>query len=145
MKVQSTFSERLQRIETQTTVGGCDAYRPDQLVQDKKRPRRLHFDMIAAGGVAGGIVGTLFAMNVGLLLLTALDVTTLYQLILADYTKAALIAGVAVAPLGFVMSQIFSRSNPRGWQFWIGYLGGVVAANAADLQTFYYILMAPTG
>ncbi|WP_420012190.1 hypothetical protein [Tateyamaria sp.] len=99
--------------------------------------------MIAVGGLAGGIAGTLFAMNVGLLVLASLDVITLYQMVMGNYVMGAYIACVAIAPVGFVMSQIFARSNPRGWQFWIGYLGGVLAANYADLQTYYYILMNP--
>ncbi|WP_415403110.1 hypothetical protein [Tateyamaria sp. SN3-11] len=143
MKTQSTFNERLARIESQTTFGGGDAYQVENLVQEPKRQRRLHWDMLAVGGVAGGIIGTLFAMKVGLLLVIALDATTLYQLVLADYTQALLMAGVAAAPFGFVMSQIFARRNPRGWQFWIGYLAGVVAANASDIHTFYYILTTP--
>lgn len=139
---QSTFEQRLARIENQE-VSGAGAYRKDHLVQETEKKRRLHWDMIAVGGLAGGIAGTLFAMNVGLLVLASLDVITLYQMVMGNYVMGAYIAGVAIAPVGFVMSQIFARSNPRGWQFWIGYLGGVLAANYADLQTYYYILMNP--
>ena len=145
MKAQSSFSERLARIETQSTFGGADAYTPDDLVQSDKPQRRLHWDMMAAGGIAGGVVGTLFAMQFGLMMLAALDVTSLYQLLLADYTKALLLLGVLIAPVGFVMSQIFSRSNPRGWQLWIGYFAGVIAANFTDIQSYYYyITTVPT-
>ena len=143
MKSQSTFSERLARIESQTTIGGADAYVSDKLVHEEKRQRRLHWDMLAVGGLAGGISGAFFAMKVGLLLVASLDATTLYQFILADYTMALLILGVAAAPFGFVMSQIFARRNPRGWQFWIGYLVGVIAANTGDIHTMYYILTTP--
>ena len=108
MKSQSTFSERLARIESQTTIGGADAYVSDKLVHEEKRQRRLHWDMLAGGGLAGGIIGAFFAMKVGLLLVASLDATTLYQFILADYTMALLILGVAAAPFGFVMSQIFA-------------------------------------
>jgi len=138
----STFEQRLARIENQG-ASGKGAYRKDNLIQETKKKRRLHWDMVAFGGVAGGIAGTLFAMNVGLLVLMSLDVMTIYQMVMGNYMMAVFIAGVAIAPVGFVMSQIFARSNPRGWQFWIGYLGGVLAANYADLQTYYYILMNP--
>jgi len=144
MKVQSTFEERLARIQQGSTFGGSDAYVKDDLIQEEKAPRKLHWDMIAAGGLAGGIIGTLFAMQVGLLLIVSLDAVTLYQLLLTDYTKGLLIVAVGLAPVGFVMSQIFSRTNPRGWQFWIGYLAGVLAANASDLHTYYYILTTPS-
>lgn len=142
IKVQSTFEQRLARINAQV-AGAGGAYQKDHLVQSTKKKRRIHLDMLAAGGLAGGLIGTLFAMQVGLLMVVALDVPTLYQLILSDYVRAALIAGVAIAPVGFVMSQIFARSNPRGWQFWIGYLAGVIAANSADIQTYYYVLTTP--
>lgn len=141
---QSTFEQRLARIETQV-ASGAGAYQKDHLVQTRKKQRKLHWDMVAFGAFAGGVVGTLFAMNVGLLLIASLNVVTLYQMLLADYTMAALIIGVGIAPVGFVMSQIFARSNPRGWQFWIGYLAAVFATNGTDMITYYYVVTTAAG
>ena len=153
---QSTFDQRLARIQLKAASGakatsmprvapGAGAYQKEHLVQSRKKQRKLHWDMVAFGAVAGGLVGTLFALNVGLLLIASLNAVTLYQMLLADYTMAALIAGVAIAPVGFVMSQIFARSNPRGWQFWIGYLAAVLASNGTDMVSYYYIVTAAAG
>lgn len=142
MKVQSNFADRISRIEKGATFGGMEAFKGEKLVHTAKPKRKLHWDMLALGGVAGGVAGTLFAMNVGVAFLLTLNVDTLYQLVLADYVTAAYIAGVAVAPVGFVLSQIFARSNPRGWQLWIGYLGGVLAANHSDLLSYYHIFLS---
>lgn len=135
----STFEQRLARID-QRASSSANAYQKEHLVQSTKKKRRVHWDMLIFGAMAGGVAGTLFAMNVGLLLLTSVDAFTLYQMVLVDYVKAVLILGVAIAPVGFVMSQIFARSNPRGWQFWIGYLAAVLGANSGDIQTYYYML-----
>jgi len=141
---QSTFDERLSRINTGKTRNAADVVvHKDGPLNKSAKSRFGHLDMLAAGGLAGGTAGTLFAMNVGLLYLVTLNGTTLYELVMADYIMAAFIASVAIAPVGFVMSQFFARRNPRGWHFWIGYLGGVLAANATDIETYYYILTAP--
>lgn len=143
MKAQSTFADRLSRIESGTTITAADVGRSGRLVQTAKPRRRLHWDMLFVGGLAGAVAGTLFAMNMGLLVLITLDMPTLYALVMADYLMAAYLGMVAIAPVGFVMSQIFARKNPRAWQFWIGYLFGVIGANYADLHTYYYILTTP--
>lgn len=141
---QSTFDERLVRINKGKTLNASDVVvKRDGLVNSSGKKRWVHLDMLAAGGMAGGIAGTLFAMNVGLFLMMSLTPETLYGLIVADYVMAAYIGAVAIAPVGFVMSQIFARSNPRAWQFWIGYLIGTLAANYTDLNTLYYTLYPP--
>ncbi len=141
---QSTFDERLVRINKGKTLNASDVVlKREGLVNKSGKKRWIHLDMLAAGGMAGGIAGTLFAMNVGVFLMMTLTLDTLYGLIIADYVMAAYIGAVAIAPVGFVMSQIFARSNPRGWQFWMGYLAGVLAANYSDLNTLYYTLYPP--
>ncbi len=141
---QSTFDERLVRINKGKTLNASDVVlKREGLVNKSDKKRWIHLDMLAAGGMAGGIAGTLFAMNVGVFLMMTLTLDTLYGLIIADYVMAAYIGAVAIAPVGFVMSQIFARSNPRGWQFWMGYLAGVLAANYSDLNTLYYTLYPP--
>jgi len=140
---QSTFDERVARINSGRTKNASDVVVKGRgLVNKSGKKRTFHLDMLAAGGLAGGTAGILFAMNVGLLFMVTLNSTTLYELILADYLTAAIIAGVAIAPIGFVMSQIFARSNPRAWQFWIGYVAGVIGANYTDIETYYYTLTA---
>jgi len=141
---QSTFDERLVRINKGKTLNASDVVlKREGLVNKSGKKRWIHLDMLAAGGMAGGIAGTLFAMNVGVFLMMTLTLDTLYGLIIADYVMAAYIGAVAIAPVGFVMSQIFARSNPRGWQFWMGYLAGVLAANYSDLNALYYTLYPP--
>lgn len=143
---QSTFDERLSRIASGKTMNAPDVVLRRNGPPDTSAKSRFgHLDMLAAGGLAGGTAGTLFALNVGLFYLMTLNMSTLYELVQADYIMAAFIGGVAIAPLGFVTSQIFARRNPRGWHFWFGYLGGVLAANATDIETYYYTLTAPAG
>ncbi|WP_299150008.1 hypothetical protein [uncultured Tateyamaria sp.] len=141
MKVQSTFTERLARIETGTTFGGAEPYTAADLMQDDKKQRRLHLDMLAAGGFLGGIAGVLFAHQFGLLVLMSFDMVTLYQMLLADYVKLALLVGVMAAPIGFLLGQVFAHDTPRLRYFWVGYGAGVVAANWSDIQIYYATLI----
>lgn len=140
MKAQSTFEERLSRLEAGAPRRGTQAYKTQHLVQNSGPKRKLHVDMLAAGSLAGAVAGVFFALNIGLLYLVTLNLAGLYQLIMGDQLMAACLAGVIIAPIGFVMTQIFSRRNPRAWQFWIGYLAGVIAANFTDIEAYYYIL-----
>jgi hypothetical protein len=140
MKVQSTFSERVARIESGKTFGGSDTHVRRGRATVGKSSRRVHLDMIIIGSAGGGLIGYLFAMQFGLLVAAEMEIMALYELVQTDYLKAGLLGGVLLAPLGFVMSQLFSRGNPRVWQFWLGYLAAVLGTNGTDIQTYYYIL-----
>ena len=144
-----TFEQRLARIH-QKASGGTSAYQTNpyqraNLVRMTRKKRRVHLDMLVFGAMVGGTIGMLFAMKVGLFLVTSIDVATLYQMMIEDYFTAVLIAGVAIAPIGFILSQIFARSNPRGWQFWIGYFAAVLGTNAGDIQAYFHMLTGTAG
>ena len=138
MKTQSTFEERLARIDKGRTQNAPDVVEPRQkLIQQERKSRRFHFDMLAAGALAGGVAGMLFATNIGLLFIITLDYLTIYGLILSDMKIAAYIGAILIAPVGFLGTLIFSRTAQRAWQFWTAYCVGILAANYTDLR--YYI------
>ncbi|MEX0370578.1 MAG: hypothetical protein AB3N09_08100 [Tateyamaria sp.] len=144
MKAQSTFEERLGRIDKGRTMNAKDVVGPRQKrVHREHKARRFHFDMLAAGGMAGAVAGTLFATNIGLLFIITLDYLTLYGLILADMKFAAYIAAVLIAPVGFLGTLIFSRTAQRAWQFWTAYCVGVLAANFTDLRYYTETVVIP--
>ena len=143
MRAQSSFSDRISRIEAGKTFGDMAVCKSGNQVQSGKPRRSVHWDILALGGIAGAVAGILFATNVGLFFLVTLNLTALYQIVMTDYLTAGYIAGVAIAPVGFVLSRIFSNTNKRAWQLWIGYLVGVLAANYSDLESYYFILTAP--
>lgn len=132
---QSTFEERLVRINKGKTMNARDVVvdRP-RLVHASYKDRRFHFDMLAAGGMAGGVAGLLFSMNIGFLFFLTLDYLTLYGLVLADAKMGAYIGAVAIAPVGFLWTLIVSRTAQRAWQFWTAYCAGIVAANYTELR-----------
>ena len=141
---QSTFEERIGRINKGRAQNASDVVVPRQkLVHQEYKSRRFHFDMLAAGGMAGGIAGTLFATNIGLLFIITLDYLTLYGLILADVKIAAYIAAVLIAPVGFLATLIFSRTAQRAWQFWTAYCVGVLASNFTDLRYYTETVIIP--
>ncbi|MBY5932804.1 hypothetical protein KUV51_07315 [Tateyamaria omphalii] len=132
---QSTFDERLARINKGRTLNAEDVVvSKPKLIHQSPSARRFHLDMLAAGGIAGAIAGTLFASNIGFLFLITLDYVTLYGLLAADITMAAYIAAVAIGPLGFLWTLILSRTVKRAWQFWTAYCLGALATNATDLR-----------
>ncbi|APX11298.1 hypothetical protein BWR18_06105 [Tateyamaria omphalii] len=132
---QSTFDERLARINKGRTLNAADVVvsRP-KMIHQSPSARRFHLDMLAAGGIAGAIAGTLFASNIGFLFLISVDYVTLYGLIVADAVLAAYMAAVLIGPLGFLWTLILSRTAKRAWQFWTTYCTGAVATNATDLR-----------
>ena len=132
---QSTFEERLSRINSGAPRNAEDVAIPQKsakLIQSEPKRRRFHLDMLAAGGIAGAVAGTLFAQNIGLLFLMTLDWSMIYGLALADYELAAYIAACAIAPIGFLWSVIMSRATKRAVQFWAAYTIGMLAANHVD-------------
>lgn len=138
---QSSFEQRIARIEKKGSVNAnAGAYPKGSLMRPSRKKKHVHWSMLALGTMVGGIVGTFFAMRVGLLTIASLDADGLYQLMLNDHNQAALIVGVALAPVGFVMSQLFLRGFPRVWQFWIAYLAAVLGSNSTEIQTFYEII-----
>lgn len=140
---QSTFDERISRINSGRTMNASDVVKHSRVKPRKShKTRRLHLDMLVAGSLAGGTAGILFAMNVGLAFLVTLTPQSLYELALSDYLTTAFVAGVVLAPFGLVLGLLGARSNPRGWQFWLGYLGGVIAANWTELNTDHATLLA---
>ncbi|WP_299294691.1 hypothetical protein [uncultured Tateyamaria sp.] len=132
---QSTFEERVSRIN-----GGAPRNAEDVVPMQKTRARghadgkkrRFHFDMLVAGGIAGGVAGTLFAQNIGLLFLMSLEWPMIYGLAVADYELAAYMAACLIAPIGFLWSLILGRGSKRGLQFWTAYGLGVLAANHVE-------------
>lgn len=141
---QSTFEERLARIhqgETQTapevTAKGA------RLIQTAQKRSRFHFDMLAAGGLAGAVAGSLFAMNIGWLFLLTLDYITIYGLLLADFKLGAYMAACALAPVVFLFTLIFSASRPRAFQLAAAYNVGVLAANYTDLRFWIETVVIP--
>ncbi|WP_299653315.1 hypothetical protein [uncultured Tateyamaria sp.] len=141
---QSTFEERLGRINSGKALNASDVVieRP-KLIHTAYKERRFHLDMLAAGGMAGGIAGLLFSMNIGFLFIITLDYLTLYGLILADAKMAAYIGAVVIAPVAFLWTLIFSRTAQRAWQFWTAYCAGVVAANFTDLRYWAETVVIP--
>lgn len=132
---QSTFDERLARINTGRTENASDVViKRKGMVRTSDRPKRFHLDMLLAGGIMGGLAGVFFAENVGLLFLLSLDYVTLEGLILADYKTAAYICTMVLAPIGFLFSLIFSRKSPRAFHFWLGYGLAAMAANHIELR-----------
>jgi len=132
---QSTFEERMSRINGGTPRNADDVV-PAQTargrMQSSGKKRRFHLDMLAAGGIAGGVAGTLFAQNIGLLFLISLDWSMIYGLAIADYERAAYMAACLIAPVGFLWSLILGRGSSRGLQFWTAYGLAVLAANHVD-------------
>lgn len=141
---QSTFEERLVRINNGRSLNASDVViAKPKLVHEAYKSRRFHFDMLAAGGMAGGIAGLLFSMNIGFLFIITLDYLTLYGLILADTKIAAYIAAVVIAPIGFLWTLILSRTAQRAWQFWTAYCAGVLAANFTELRFWGETVVIP--
>ena len=141
---QSTFQQRIARIEEKGSVNAA-AYPKGSLMRPSRKKKHVHWSMLALGTLVGGIVGTFFAMRVGLLELVSLDANALYQLMLTDHNQAGLIIGVALAPVGFVISQLSLRGFPRIWQFWMAYFAAVLGSNSAEIQTFYEIVTKSAG
>ena len=143
---QSTFEERVSRINGGMPQNATDVVSPQQrekLIHASKARRRIHLDMLAAGGIAGGIAGTLFAQNLGLLFLMSLDWITIQGLVLSDYKMAAYMAACAIGPIGFVWSVILSRKSKRGVQFWFAFIAGVLAANHIDVRYVVEFIIIP--
>ncbi|WP_415920405.1 hypothetical protein [Tateyamaria sp. SN6-1] len=143
---QSTFEERLSRINDGAPQNASDVVSPRQngkLMQKGEARRRLHLDMLAAGGIAGGVAGTLFAQNIGLLFLMSLDWITIQGLFLADYTLAAYMVACAIGPVGFLWSVIMSRNSKRAVQFWAAYIIGVLGANHVDVRYVVEFIIIP--
>ncbi|WP_299692512.1 hypothetical protein [uncultured Tateyamaria sp.] len=143
---QSTFEERLSRINTGKPMNAVDVVSPQQrekLMHSAKGRRRVHLDMLVAGGIAGGIAGTLFLQNIGLLFLMSLDWITIQGLVLSDYKIAAYMGVCALGPLGFVWSVILSRKSKRAVQFWFAYMVGVLAANHNEVRYVVEFIVIP--
>lgn len=141
---QSTFDQRLTRINSGKTQNASDVVvTSERLINTSGRKRRIHFDMLVAGGVAGAVAGTLFEQNLGLLFLMSLDWITFYGLMLADYKLAAYVAACAIAPVGFLFSLIFSGTAKRAFQFWIFYGIGVLGANHVDVRYVIEFIIIP--
>lgn len=139
----STFHDRLGRINSGKQIVG------EGLTLNKARQMgasrwssNLHLHMLVAGALIGGVFGVLFTFNLGLSALVGLDADALYQFVLSDWMKGALIGGIAIAPAGFLFSLMSARKRPGGFVFWIGYLGGVIAANRADIEAYVATLQA---
>ncbi|WP_299282064.1 hypothetical protein [uncultured Tateyamaria sp.] len=140
MKAQSSFSDRVARIENHTTFGASAGYRAQNLIQSRKVLRRIYGELLVAGGLLGGLAGLIFAQQFGLSTLLSMDMETLYELVMADRTMMGLLAGVAVGPIGFLLGQICG--SPRVSQFWLGYFAGVLASNWSDIQIYAATLTA---
>lgn len=141
---QSTFEERLARIHEGETQSAPEVTaRGTRLIQTAPKKSRFHYDMLAAGGLAGGVAGTLFAMNIGWLFLLTLDSITIYGLVLADFKLGAYMAACALAPLAFLWTLIFSASRPRAFQFAAAYNVGVLGANYTDLRFWIETVIIP--
>lgn len=146
MKAQSSFADRISRIENGTAVSAVNdvGVQPDaRLINAAGKKRAYHFDMLVAGGLAGAVAGTLFAQNLGLLFVMSLDWITLYGLMLADYKLAAYIAACAVAPLGFLFSLIFSGTQQRALYFWACYTICVLGANHVEVRYVVEYIVIP--
>ena len=87
---QSTFDERVARINSGKVKNASDVIvKKRGLVNRSGKKRRLHLDMLVIGGLAGGVAGTLFAQNLGLLFILSLDWLPLQGLFMSDYQLAA--------------------------------------------------------
>ncbi len=143
---QSTFDERISRINKGKPLNAADVVSPQHrknLLHNAKKRRRVHLDMMAAGGIAGAIAGMLFAQNIGLLFLMSLDWITLQGLVLSDYKIAAYLAACALGPVGFVFSVILSRKSKRAVQFWFAYIVGALAANHIEVRYVVEFIVIP--
>ena len=143
---QSTFEERLSRINSGRPKNAADVVSPQQrkkLIHSAKGRRRVHLEMLAAGGLAGGIAGILFAQNIGLLFLMTLDWITIQGLVLSDYKMGAYLAACAFGPVGFLWSVILSRKSKRGVQFWFAYMVGMLAANHIEVRYVVETIFVP--
>lgn len=139
----STFQDRLVRINSgKQIVGEGLTLNKTRHASTSRWSNNLHLHMLVAGALIGGVFGVLFAFNVGLSALVGLDVEALYQFVLSDWMIGALIGGVAIAPIGFIFALMLARSLPGGFVFWIGYLGGVIAANRAEIEAYAATLQA---
>ncbi|MEP2891055.1 hypothetical protein [Tateyamaria sp.] len=141
---QSSFDERLTRINAGTTQNVADVVVASKgLINTTGKKKFIYFDMLVAGLVGGGIAGTLFAQNLGLLFIMSLDWITFYGLILSDHTLAAYILACALAPIGFIFTLIFNRTARRGFQFWMFNSAGVLAANHVELRYLIEFVIVP--
>ena len=141
---QSTFDERVARINSGRTQNASDVIvKRRGLVNRSGKSRRLHLDMMAAGGLAGATAGMLFAQNLGLLFVMSLDWQTLYGLVQADYKLGAYIAASALAPVGFLFTLIFNRTAKRAFRFWTFYVVGVLAANQIEVRYVIEFIVIP--
>lgn len=132
---QSTFDERVARINSGKVRNASDVVvKKRGLLNSSGRKRLLYLDAIVIGSLAGGVAGTLFAQNLGLLFLLSLDWLTLQGLLMSDYQLAAYVGACAIAPVGFLASLIFSRTAKRMLQFWFFYTVGVLAANHVEVR-----------
>lgn len=114
-----------------------------RLVNHSGKTRRFHLELILAGVLVGGIAGTLFEQNLGLLFILSLDWVTLYGLFLADYQLAAYAAACAIGPVGFLMALIFSCRSQGWFQFWVFYNIGVIGANHVDVRYVVEYIIVP--
>ncbi|WP_299731322.1 hypothetical protein [uncultured Tateyamaria sp.] len=141
---QSTFDERVSRINSGKTKNASDVVvKTRGLISRSGKARSFHLDMILAGGLAGAVAGTLFSQNIGLLFLLSLDWLTLQGLVLADYKLGAYMAACALGPVGFLFALIFSNRAQRGFQFWIFYCVGVLAANHIEVRYVVEFIIIP--
>lgn len=143
---QSTFEDRLSRINDGQPLNAAEVTAPQQrsnLLNTGGARRRIHFDMLAAGAIAGGVAGTLFAQNLGLLFLMSLEWIMIWGLVLADVKLAAYMGVCAIAPVGFLWSVIMSRGSKRGVQFWAAYMIGVLGANYFEVAYVVEFIIIP--
>ena len=143
---QSTFEERVSRINKGASMNAAEVVSPQQrknLMHTRQKRRRIHLDMLAAGGIAGGVAGTLFAQNIGLLILMSMDWLTVQGLVLSDFKMGIYMAVCAIGPIGFLWSVILSRKSKRAVQFWFAYIVGVLAANHVDVRYVIEFIIIP--
>lgn len=144
---QSTFEERLSRINSGASKNAADVVLPKRgggkLINTSGKSRRFHLDMLVAGGAAGTIAGMLFAQNLGLLFMMSLDWLTLQGLLMSDYKLAGYVAACAIGPVGFLFTLIFSRTAKRAFQFWTFYIIGVLGANHIELRYVIEFIIVP--
>lgn len=133
---QSTFDERISRINKGRAMNAVDVVKPGhaKMIADKGKKKIFHLDMLAAGGMAGAIAGVLFAENIGLLFLMSLPYEAIYELVMADYVTGAYLGVIAFAPIAWLWTLIFSRTAQRAFQFWSCYAIGIIAANHIEVR-----------
>ena len=141
---QSTFDERVARINSGKVRNASDVVvKKRGLINRSGKKRLIYPHMMVIGGLAGGVAGTLFAQNLGLLFILSLDWLTLQGLLMSDHQLAAYVGACAMAPVGFLLSLIFSRTAKRMLQFWFFYTVGVLAANHVEVRYVVEFIIIP--